>query len=221
MKDERVRQRITRTTVLYRLTVRLIWFFVLLPLTLPGLTLWAPVFMTAAHQSNKIKKSGSVTLVYDEIAQYKLVYGFFSGLLIYLTCLAFTWPYIRLTAILVPMWMWMTLRWFEDLVSTFRASKALWRLFLMPRATLHEMQARRDDLHERVHAFALTLGLPEDPERFFAIDPGQRTEWDSNSSKRASADKNKDVVDAQQWFMPRGNRSQKGQIRSEWDAIMG
>ena len=100
---------------------------------------------------------GPVTGVYDEIAQQKLIYGPLSGVLIYMTCLLVTYPIFIIPAVFVPIWMWMTLRWFEDLVSTFRALKALWRLLRMPPVTLHEMQTLWG-LHGRVHALHLRLG---------------------------------------------------------------
>lgn len=211
--------------MLRRLILRLVWLSILLPLTLPGLTLWVPVFTTAAYYGNKIKKTGPVANVYDEIAQQKLIYGLLSGVLVYIACLIVTWPFVLLTAVFVPIWMWMTLRWVEDLVSTFRALKALWRLLRMPRKTLHELQERREDLHDRVHAFALTLGLPDDPEGFFAVDAlhgagGKREKWGANAFESATDGEGEDLVDAaQQWIAKVGDRSQKGRIRGRWDAI--
>lgn len=201
--------------MLLRLLLRLVWLSVLLPITLPGLTLWTPVFVTAAYYGNSIKTTGPIADVYDEIAQQKLIYGLLSGVLVYMTCLAAAAPIVAIAAVFVPIWMWMTLRWFEDLVSTFRALKALWRLLRMPPATLHEMQAIREDLHERVHAFALTLGLPDDPEGFFSVDSGRK--WGANAFESSTDGEGEDSVDtAQRWFGR--DRSQKGRVHGNWDA---
>jgi len=153
----RIRKRITSPTALPRLLLRLIWLSILLPITLPGLTLWMPVFVTAAYYGNLIKRAGPVAGVYDEIAQQKLIYGLLSGVLVYMAYLLVTDPIFTIPAVFIPIWMSMTLRWFEDLVSPFRALKALWRLLRMPPVTLHEMQTLRS-LHGRVHALRLRLG---------------------------------------------------------------
>jgi len=177
-----------------------------------------PVFVTAAYYGNSIKKTGPVTNVYDEIAQQKLIYGLLSGVLVYMACLLVAGPIFIIPAVLVPIWMWMTLRWFEDLVSTFRALKALWRLLRMPLVTLHEMQTLRGDLHGRVHAFALTLGLPDDPESFFAVESGRK--WGANAFESSTDGEGEDSVDAltaKRWFSR--DRSQKGRVRGNWDAV--
>lgn len=155
-------------------------------------------------------------MVWDEIAQQKLIYGLLSGVLVYLTCIIITAPFALITAVVVPIWMWMTLRWVEDLVSTFRALKALWRILRMPHSTLHDIQERREDLHDRVHAFALTLGLPDDPEGFFAVNNGVK--WGANAFESATDGEGEDAVDTAQRWLAR-DRSQKGRVRGRWDAI--
>lgn len=199
-----------------RLLIRFIWLLVLLPLTLPGLTLWTPVFATAAYYGNQIKKSGPVKNVFDEIAQQKLIYGLLSGVLVYIICLIASAPFILLTAVFVPIWMWMTLRWVEDLVSTFRALKALWRMIRMSKETRREMQNTREELHDRVHAFALSLGLPDDPEGFFAVNSGVK--WGVNAFESATDGEGDDPIDTAQKWLSR-DRSQKGRVRNRWDAI--
>jgi len=83
--------------------------------------------------------------------------------------------------------MWMTLRWFEDAVSAFRAFTALVRLLLVGKPTLRSMHVRREDLHARVLRLAVqTLGLPEDPEAYFTRHGGKekgrvRGRWESGS----------------------------------------
>jgi len=64
--------------------------------------------------------------------------------------------------------MWMTLRWFEDAVSAFRAFTALLRLLTVGPSTLSRLRDKRQNLHHRVMKLAvLELGLPNDPETYF------------------------------------------------------
>lgn len=99
----------------------------------------------------------------------------------------FTWPIAPFTIVLVPAFMWMTLRWFEDAVSAFRAFTALCRLLRVGKATLKSMHDRREDLHSRVMNLAIqSLGLPVNPESFFITAGGRekgrvKGPWDSTA----------------------------------------
>lgn len=83
--------------------------------------------------------------------------------------------------------MWMTLRWFEDAVSAFRAFTSLTRLLLVGKPALRSMHVRREELHARIMRLAVqTLGLPEEPETYFADLGGKekgrvRGRWESGS----------------------------------------
>ena len=55
--------------------IRLMWSLFLLSLSIPGLFLWIPVFLTTAYSVHNFKKTGPVWDTWDEIAQYKLIYG--------------------------------------------------------------------------------------------------------------------------------------------------
>lgn len=117
---------------------------------------------------HQFKRTGPVWDTYDEIAQYKLTYGLISGLCIYILSMLATLPFVAFTAVLVPAAMWMSLRWLEDAVSAFRALASLTRLLLIGKAALQQMRDKREDLHRRVMELAVgTLGLPEEPERYF------------------------------------------------------
>jgi glycerol-3-phosphate O-acyltransferase/dihydroxyacetone phosphate acyltransferase len=204
--------------------IRLIWLGVLLPLTIPGLTLWAPIFATTLHYANKTQYSGPVKMVYDEIAETKLIYGLGSGVLVYFASIFAAPAFAPATAIFIPIWMWLTLRWAEDLVSTFRALRALWRMLRIPPHTLRSVQERREELHVRVHTFALSLGLPDNPEVFFTSnveEDGTRTyRWGVSAFESATDGEGDDPVDtAQKWLLSRRDRSQKGRVRGNWDAI--
>ncbi|KAA1475205.1 hypothetical protein DENSPDRAFT_413461 [Dentipellis sp. KUC8613] len=168
IKDDRIRRPLSRPTILYRLVLRLAWALTLLTLSLPGLLLWTPIALTTFYAVHNFKKTGPIWDTWDEIAQYKLVYGLLSGLAVWAATTLLTLPLAALTAPGVPALMWMSLRWFEDAVSAGRALAALARLLRVPRATLVRLRAARASLHARVMRLAVGgLGLPADPEAHF------------------------------------------------------
>ena len=57
------------------MTIRLTWSLFLLSISVPGLLLWFPVFLTTAYSVHNFKKTGPIWDTWDEIAQYKLIYG--------------------------------------------------------------------------------------------------------------------------------------------------
>ncbi|KAH7920538.1 hypothetical protein BV22DRAFT_1039733 [Leucogyrophana mollusca] len=187
IKDDRIRRPLSRRTILTRLLIRLTWSCTLLLLSLPGLALWTPVFITTFVAVHNFKKTGPIWDTWDEIAQYKLVYGLFSGLGVWAAAVLLTLPFAPVTMVLVPALMWMTLRWLEDAVSAFRAFTALVRLLRVGKGTLGSMRATRADLHRRVVGLAVgTLGLPEDPETYFLESGGRekgrvRSRWESGA----------------------------------------
>jgi glycerol-3-phosphate O-acyltransferase/dihydroxyacetone phosphate acyltransferase len=171
---------------------------------MPGLLLWLPVFLTTFYAVHNFKKAsvnlliavilpltarqtGPIFDTWDEIAQYKLIYGLISGLCVWFGATVLTFPFSAVTFFLVPALMWMTLRWLEDAVSAFRAFTSLVRLLLVGKPTLRSMHVRREDLHTRVMRLAVqTLGLPEDPEAYFVRHGGKekgrvRGRWESGS----------------------------------------
>ena len=158
----------------YRILVRTAWLSFLVLISLPGLTLWAPVFITTTLAVRQYKKSGPTWDTFDEIAQYKMVYGLGSGLAVWLFTILVSWPIAPLTALVVPVAMWLTLRWLEDAVAAFRALVSLVRLFVLGSAERVRVRAWRGILHFRVMALARELGLPQDPERYFGEKGGRQ-----------------------------------------------
>lgn len=136
---------------------------------------------------HNFKKSGPVWDTWDEIAQYKLIYGLLSGLCVWILSILLTLPISGVTAVVVPGVMWITLRWLEDAVSAIRAFAALVRLLLVGKKELKWMHERRENLHERVMKLAIdTLGLPDDPETHFLEVGGRqkgrvRSSWESGA----------------------------------------
>ena len=145
------------------------WSLCLFTISIPGLFLWLPVFATTFYAVRNFKKSGPIWDTFDEIAQYKLIYGLVSGVCVWFGAVVLTFPFIFITLLLVPALMWLTLRWLEDTISAFRALVALWRLLRVGSSTLKQMRERRADLHSRVMQLAVCdLDLPENPEDYFA-----------------------------------------------------
>ena len=158
----------------YRIFIRTAWLSCLVLISLPGLTLWAPVFITTHYVVRRYKKTGPIWDTFDEIAQYKMVYGFAAGLAVWVFAMVVTWPIAPFTAVVVPAMMWITLRWVEDAVSAFRALVSLFRLFMLGSVELMRIRAWRQLLHARVVALACEVGLPQDPERYFGERGGRQ-----------------------------------------------
>lgn len=167
--------------------VRLTWSLCLFVMSLPGLVLWVPIFATTFYAVHNFKKTGPIFDTWDEIAQYKLIYGLMSGICVWIFAVALTWPFAVVTAFLVPAFMWMTLRWFEDAIAAFRAFTSLCRLLLVGKPTLKKMHEVRRDLHARVMNLATSkLDLPKDSETYFSHVGGTekgriRGSWDSRA----------------------------------------
>lgn len=151
--------------------------------------MWTPVFLTTFYAVHNFKKTGPVWDTFDEIAQYKLIYGLFGGVCVWLFAMIVTFPVAWITFFAVPALMWMTLRWVEDAVSTARAFFALVRLLNVGPKRLNVLRERRKGLYARVlHLAVDTLGLPSDPEVHFLVrgegsrEKGRvRSRWESGA----------------------------------------
>lgn len=174
IKDERIRRAIPRSLMAYRIVIRTAWLSCLVLISLPGLTLWAPVLITTFLAVRQFKKTGPIWDTFDEIAQYKMVYGLAAGLAVWAFAILVTWPVAPFTAAVVPVVMWITLRWVEDAVSAFRALVSLVRLFVLGSVEHARIRAWRELLHARVMALAREVGLPQDPERYFGEKDGRQ-----------------------------------------------
>lgn len=175
-----------RTVILTRIIVRFTWSLALFSISLPGLALWCPVFLTTFIAVKNFKKTGPIFDTWDEIAQYKLIYGLASGICVWFSAVMLTLPFAAFTVVLVPALMWITLRWLEDAVSAFRALRALLRLLLVGQGTLKGLSEQRKDLHSRVMNLAAQIGLPDNPELYFLSTGGRekgrvRGKWESTT----------------------------------------
>lgn len=148
--------------------LRLSWSICLFTISIPGLLLWIPVLITTFIAVRKFKRTGPIWDTYDEIAQYKLVYGLVSGLCVWFGAVLLTFPIAPVSFVLVPVVMWMSLRWMEDAVSAFRAFNSLVRLIWVGPDNLRNAQHIRAELHPRVMDLGVNiLGLPDEPEKHF------------------------------------------------------
>ncbi|KAF9263377.1 hypothetical protein L218DRAFT_902476 [Marasmius fiardii PR-910] len=187
IKDDRIRREILpRRTIIYRMILRLTWASCLLIISMPGLLLSLPVYVVTFYAVHSFKKTGPIFDTYDEIAQYKLIYGLISGIAVWVIGILVTLPFAMITSILIPALMWMTLRWMEDAVSSFRSFTALLRLFMIGKVTLKEMYEKRSELHGRIMDMAVALDLPANPEEYFAQAGGKekgrvRGLWESKA----------------------------------------
>ncbi|KAF8650387.1 hypothetical protein AX16_005195 [Volvariella volvacea WC 439] len=187
IKDDRIRRPLPIPTIIIRMCLRLAWSLFLFGISAPGLVLWVPVFGTTYYYAQKLKKTGPVHDTWDEIAHYKLIYGLGSGVFIWLVAVSATIRYAYITSVLIPAMMWMTLRWFEDLVSAVRAFLSLFKLLRAGQTTRKHLYEERINLHERLMRHATSnLGLPDNPEKYFSEIGGPEkgrvhTRWDSGA----------------------------------------
>jgi glycerol-3-phosphate O-acyltransferase/dihydroxyacetone phosphate acyltransferase len=133
---------------------------------IPGLIFWTPIFIVARRKAHQTAQSGPKVEVYDEVAQTKLLYGLGSGIIVYSFTLGWSWYSSRgvvFTSIGVPLLMWFTLRWIEDILSAARSARSIFRMIVVGRQRLDELREVREGLYERVVNVATgRLGLPRD-----------------------------------------------------------
>ncbi|EIW83042.1 hypothetical protein CONPUDRAFT_164054 [Coniophora puteana RWD-64-598 SS2] len=209
------------------LAVRTAWCAILFAFCSPGLVLWAPTFVTIMIAVHEFKKTGPMWDTFDEIAQYKLVYGLISGLL---TCISmpFLVPLLLWytfgfdTLAFMPRWvlgvatpalMWMTIRWLEDAIASARASIELFDMLRVGSSRVRALQAERQDLYGRIMSIGVdALELPRDPVASFT---GRRPARSRTNSLNAGSDNGDvDVDGAQRWM----KSSEKGRVRSRWES---
>jgi len=174
--DDRIRLPLRRRAIIKRLLLRLFWSIFLSTLAFPGVLLWLPVFITTFAAVHMMKKTGPVYDTWDMIAQYKLLYGLASGLTIWFLGIIVTWPMAMVTFPLIPALMWISMRWLEDAIASYRALVSLFHILQIEKSALKDLSEVRGDLRGRLLEVAVKLlGLPDDPEVCFASsgDPRQ------------------------------------------------
>ena len=116
--------------------------------------------------------------MYDEVAQTKLLYGLGSGIIVYVLTLTWSWYSSRgifFTSIGVPLLMWFTLRWIEDILSAARSARSIFRMIVVGKKRLEELRTVREGLYVRVVEVATRrLGLPRNAEELVQTKGGLR-----------------------------------------------
>ena len=190
LKDDRIRisKYLKRRHLYWRLMVRTLHTVALSLLALPGLVFWTPIFIVTRRQAWFMAHSGPLVDVYDEVAQTKLLWGLGSGLVVYIVTLAWSWYSSRgvvFTSIGVPLLMWFTLRWIEDLLSAARSARSIFRMIIVGKSRLEELREIREGLYVRVVEVATgRLGLPRNAEELVKTPKGLRRRLGYFSVKR-------------------------------------
>jgi len=108
LKDYRIKQgKPPVRVILSRLGQRFLLACLLATICIPGLFLWAPVFIAVKYQERKIRQKGPLEDNLDEIAQYKLMIATFFLPLIWGFWVLMTLPFALVTGpgIVVLMWL--------------------------------------------------------------------------------------------------------------------
>ena len=190
LKDDRVRtsKYLQPRHLYYRLLIRSLHTLLLSLLALPGLVFWTPIFIVTRRQAWYTARSGPTVDVYDEVAQTKLLWGLGSGLLIYLSTLVYAFVRGRgvvFTSVGVPLLMWFTLRWIEDLLSAARSARSILRMLRLGKERMAGLREMRDGLYQRVIEVAVgRLGLPRNAEELVKTKRGLRRRLGYFSVKR-------------------------------------
>lgn len=73
-----------------------------------------------------------------------------------------TFPFIMVTSWLIPLVMWLTIRWTEDFFQAFRSCLSLTKLLYLPEEVYYKIKGLREGIRGRVQILAVNeLGLPE------------------------------------------------------------
>ncbi|KAG0329388.1 hypothetical protein BG004_002342, partial [Podila humilis] len=166
LKDYRIKQGKPSSKVLVgKLFQRFLWACVLSAICIPGLVLWAPVFIAVRYKEKQIRQKGPLEDNLDEIAQYKLMISTFFLPLIWGFWVLMTLPIAMVSGPGIVVLMWLTIRWLEDLIHNAKSMLSLLRLLFMSEETMLGLRDKREELASRVHEYAVEqLGLPDDIE---------------------------------------------------------
>ncbi|KAF9307036.1 hypothetical protein BGZ74_000625 [Mortierella antarctica] len=166
LKDYRIKQGKPPTKVLLgKLFQRFLLACLLSTMCIPGLILWAPVFIAVRYKEKQIRQKGPLEDNLDEIAQYKLMISTFFLPVIWGFWVLMTFPIAMVSGPGIVVLMWLTIRWLEDLIHNAKSMLSLLRLLFMTQDTMYSLRDTRQELAGRVHEFAVKqLGLPDDPE---------------------------------------------------------
>ncbi|KAF9571194.1 hypothetical protein BGW38_008666, partial [Lunasporangiospora selenospora] len=156
LKDYRIKQgKPTAAVFVGKFMQRFILACILSTICIPGLVLWAPVFIAVKYKERLIRKKGLLEDNLDEIAQYKLMISTFFLPVIWGFWVLVTLPLAIFTGPGIVILMWLTIRWLEDLIHNLKSSLSLLRLLFMTEDAMYSLRDSRNALSERVHQFAV------------------------------------------------------------------
>ncbi|KAG0005470.1 hypothetical protein BGZ65_011042 [Modicella reniformis] len=166
LKDYRIQQgKPSSKVIIAKLFQRFLLACLLSTICIPGLILWAPVFLAVKIQEKRLREKGPLEDILDEIAQYKLMIATLFLPIIWGVCVMLTLPIAFITGPGIVVLMWLTIRWLEDLIHNAKSMLSLLRLLYICPETMESLRECRQELAVRVHEFAVQLlRLPEDPE---------------------------------------------------------
>ncbi|CAG8438379.1 10135_t:CDS:10 [Dentiscutata heterogama] len=166
IKDYRFSRAIplSKLELIGRIFIRVIWASILATISSVGIILWLPIFTCVKYKEYQIRKLPKEDN-YDEITQYKLLIATILIVPIYTIAVFLTLPFAFITSWLIPLLMWLTIRWTEDLFQAARSSLSLTKLLLLPKEEYDHIKSIRENIRVKVQNLAVNeLGLPENPE---------------------------------------------------------
>ncbi|CAG8678078.1 23743_t:CDS:10 [Dentiscutata erythropus] len=155
---------LSKPELIGRIFIRVIWASVLATISSVGIILWLPIFTCVKYKEYQIRKLPKEDN-YDEITQYKLLISAILIIPIYTIAVFLTLPFAFITSWLIPLLMWLTIRWTEDLFQAARSCLSLTKLLLLPKEEYDHIKSIRENIRVKVQNLAVNeLGLPENPE---------------------------------------------------------
>ena len=145
LKDRRVhRLPGSAVWIVWSLLVRMVQIVLLAVLVVAGVVLWSPIFfISKKHEGSVMKRTKKPTHV-DEVAQYKMMTGVvllppicLVGSVLLVCYLGYAWWTLVVALPLVALYMWVSIRLIEDLISALRSFRSLYILLVLP-AKKHE-----------------------------------------------------------------------------------
>eukprot|EP00999_Lentomonas_sp_LEN2_P001439 NODE_247_length_1810_cov_87.764706_g221_i0.p1 GENE.NODE_247_length_1810_cov_87.764706_g221_i0~~NODE_247_length_1810_cov_87.764706_g221_i0.p1 ORF type:complete len:285 (-),score=36.78 NODE_247_length_1810_cov_87.764706_g221_i0:118-972(-) len=143
---------------LRRLFVRLLMCCGWVLLAFPGWVCWSPIFLAAKIKEKQLLRKG-VEDNMDEVASYKMATAFLLGIPVLLVLYLITLPFILITFWAIPLYLWLTIRFTEDFISSARASMSLFHMIINGRK-VKELAMVRSALAAKVTDWGLRRGLP-------------------------------------------------------------
>ena len=158
IKDERVRKiefqgPMPRWVIFLRMVQTGLLALFLFCCAAPGLIIWAPSwFLIRRAERNLLAKGPRWN---DSVAEMKMLYGFLSTLVL----LAIFAIFVTWKALLLPVGLWLTIRFYEDGVAAARSFYSLYKLLFLYKTTMEKMRSMRKECKRLVTK--MSSKLPE------------------------------------------------------------